>query len=159
MSRGFTLIELLVVIAIIGILSAVVLASLSVARDQSKDAAAKLDLNGIKTQAELYWEDNKNYGTNGANTNVNSNACTNGNGMFVKDAHIKAAITEADSALGGAGWPPTKVRCGVGALGGGQRWIVWAPKAGNASTGWCVDVDGAGLYTAVPLSNGTFICQ
>jgi prepilin-type N-terminal cleavage/methylation domain-containing protein len=59
-SRGFTLIELLVVIAIIGILSAVVLASLNAARDKGSDAAAISDLNGARVQAELYFNANAN---------------------------------------------------------------------------------------------------
>src|SRR3990167_736456 len=52
-TRGFTLIELLVVIAIIGLLSSIVLASLSTARDKGKDAAIQSDLNTIRNQAEL----------------------------------------------------------------------------------------------------------
>src|SRR4051812_39482112 len=55
-SRGFTLIELLVVIAIIGILSSVVLASLNTARGKGADAAAKADLNGIRAQSEISYD-------------------------------------------------------------------------------------------------------
>lgn len=59
--RGFTLIELLVVIAIIGILSSVVLASLSSARTKSRDARRMADLNQIRTAVELYHSDHGHY--------------------------------------------------------------------------------------------------
>lgn len=61
--RGFTLIELLVVIAIIGILASVVLASLNSARDKGEDAAIKSNLNNLRAQAELsYDERSRSYG-------------------------------------------------------------------------------------------------
>src|SRR6185436_5405439 len=59
-SRGFTLIELLVVIAIIGVLSAVVLASLNTARSKGNDAAVMSDLDGIRTQAQIFYGDHAN---------------------------------------------------------------------------------------------------
>ncbi len=59
-SRGFTLIELLVVIAIIGILSAVVLASLNTARNRGADAAVKSNLANARAEAELYFDGNNN---------------------------------------------------------------------------------------------------
>jgi len=58
---GFTLIELLVVIAIIGILSAVVLASLSTARAKSRDAKRVSDIGQIQLALELQFDSNQSY--------------------------------------------------------------------------------------------------
>ena len=59
--KGFTLIELLVVIAIIGILSSVVLASLSTARQKSRDAKRISDLGQIQLALELFFDANQSY--------------------------------------------------------------------------------------------------
>jgi prepilin-type N-terminal cleavage/methylation domain-containing protein len=62
-TRGFTLIELLVVIAIIGILSSVVLASLSTARQKSRDAKRISDIGQIQLAAELFFDATSSYPT------------------------------------------------------------------------------------------------
>ena len=59
--KGFTLIELLVVIAIIGILSSVVLASLSTARQKSRDAKRISDVGQIQLALELFFDGNQSY--------------------------------------------------------------------------------------------------
>lgn len=85
--QGFTLIELLVVIAIIGILSAVVLASLNDARDSAKQSAiiqqvdnmAKLlELNSLATPGAYYTDANRSawIRSNGSSPDCNDIALT-----------------------------------------------------------------------------------
>lgn len=64
--KGFTLIELLVVIAIIGILSSVVLASLSTARAKSRDAKRISDVGQVQLALELFFDANQSYSTTSA---------------------------------------------------------------------------------------------
>ena len=74
--KGFTLIELLVVIAIIGILSSVVLASLSTARQKSRDSKRIADLGQIQLALELFFDANQGYPRSNALTCTTPTTCT-----------------------------------------------------------------------------------
>jgi prepilin-type N-terminal cleavage/methylation domain-containing protein len=94
--KGFTLIELLVVIAIIGILSAVVLASLNSARNKGSDAAIKSTINNMRAQAALYYDGtgNQQYDT-GTN-----NVCTGGMFACAQTDCLTTLVTGATNAGG-----------------------------------------------------------
>ena len=158
LKRGFTLIELLVVIAIIGILSAVVLAALSTARNKGSDAAIQSDLNTIQTEAELYYQKNGNsYGATDSRTN--STSCGVAGTMFVSanDATIASAISNADVLAGGTGVSSNiaKVACSENVNG---SYVVEATLVngvnvgGTIEKGWCVD--SSGDSNSVNISSG-----
>jgi prepilin-type N-terminal cleavage/methylation domain-containing protein len=132
-SRGFTLIELLVVIAIIGILSAVVLASLSTARTKGQDAAIQSDLNTIQTQAEIYYNGagGNSYGTSA----TPAGTCSGATSMF-SDTVIGNAVKGIMSNNGGAA---ASTQCDSN----GSAYAVKAKSATNSgSTYFCVDSTG-----------------
>ena len=74
--KGFTLIELLVVIAIIGILSGIVLASVSSARSKGEDAAIQTTLSNMRAQAEIFYASSTDYGTYAAAGACDTNTAT-----------------------------------------------------------------------------------
>lgn len=147
--KGFTLIELLVVIAIIGILSSVVLASLTSARSKGTDAAIQSAMSNMRAQAELYYSSNGNsYGpalgattcpTASANTNIFASTTTGGLWNLIQDVEGKA--------FGGA----TKVSCANVA---GTAWGVVASTSNGLS--WCVD--SAGVSKSGALNSTTGLC-
>jgi general secretion pathway protein G len=62
-NRGFTLIELLVVISIIGLLSSIVLSTLSDVKAKARDARRISDIKQIQNALELYRNDTGSYPT------------------------------------------------------------------------------------------------
>jgi prepilin-type N-terminal cleavage/methylation domain-containing protein len=132
-SQGFTLIELLVVIAIIGILSAVVLASLNTARSKGSDAAIQSDLSSVQTQAEITYSTNNSYAA----------VCTD----------AAKAIAGAESA-NGAG----TVVCnpGDGTAYAVESDLLSGIKVGsNTNMFWCVDSTGNAKSEAAALGTRT----
>lgn len=124
-SRGFTLIELLVVIAIIGILSAIVLASLNTARDKARDASAKASLSAIRAQAEIYFDDSGNtYGP--------------ASGGVCDSTEVQQLITAADGNIPGS----------VGCDNITSEWAA-EMELNTATEYWCADSSG---FAGVPSS-------
>lgn len=82
-NKGFTLIELLVVISLIGLLSSVVLASLSSAKAKARDAKRRIDLTQLAIANDAYYVSEGN-GSYVATTGYLSNTTQYGgdNGAF-----------------------------------------------------------------------------
>ncbi len=130
---GFTLIELLVVIAIIGILSSVVLASLNTARGKGANAAIKGDLNNIRAQAELFYDNQtpNSYGSFGF-----ANCGTSPAGVF-NDPNVKQALVHALSLS-------LDTTSGAKCVANGTAWAAEVQLKANdgVNNAWCVDSTG-----------------
>jgi len=138
-NKGFTLIELLVVIAIIGILSSVVLASLSSARNKGKDAAVKSQLASMRAQAEIYYSAGDTYlGICAAASTANGFGGIAGPGLLSATQSSEGVTT--DIRLSGVG-SLTSITCHEAA----DSWVVDAPLVSGPATDlmYCVDSVGS----------------
>lgn len=150
LQKGFTLIELLVVIAIIGILSSVVLASLTSARSKGTDAAIQSAMSNMRAQAELYYSANGNsYGpavtmaacpaTSGS-ASIFATTTTGGLWNLVNDVSTKNG-TGAEFCVAVAGSAPA-----------------WAMIASTTNGSWCVDSSGRSASSS-NITTATATCN
>ena len=143
-TKGFTLIELLVVIAIIGILSSVVLASLTTARTRGQAASVQSQLSNMRAQMELYYSTNGNsYSTTGAT----AAACTVGSeaGPF------------AAAATNGVGALVAGTRSAGGTVACGATSTAWYVTGAIGGTTYCVDSTGVST-TSASVSSTDYAC-
>ncbi len=176
--KGFTLIELLVVIAIIGVLSAIVLASLNTARSKGNDGAIKSNLDSVRTQSVLFYDQNNGWSSGGASTITAAspitapttaicNAAAGANVNVFNDPQIVKAMQAADKAAGGNANPTAntqpntlKVLCSTdGALSGAKPtfWSITGPLTAS-SNWWCVDSTGNAKLEAASTLSATGAC-
>ena len=163
-SRGFTLIELLVVIAIIGILSGVILASLSSARAKGRDAARQAAIHNIQNALELYFTVNGQYPPAGGATAPNGAWSTSNDASWTTlqtALHPYISSLPQDPSQSGSGWPGGGAYAFsyfTGAYGCTQRWymLVWHPEASTPLSPGVTACDGTTFNYAgtVTVGNG-----
>jgi prepilin-type N-terminal cleavage/methylation domain-containing protein len=140
-TKGFTLIELLVVIAIIGILSGLIIVSMSGAQNAAKDARIKSAMDQFRSTAEIFKLNNNNsYGST-----VGQADCTSVATSIITTGTDGAALC-ADIQSQGTG----DLRIYIDS----SYWCVSKVLPGGST--WCIDSSGyVGAPTAATTCDAT----
>lgn len=145
LSKGFTLIELLVVIAIIGILSSVVLASLTTARTRGQSASIQSQLSNMRAQAELFYStNNNNYGTIVAEGDCPGTATlfgTGNNGLGNLVAGVVSVVGAAQTSCVTAGTVTA------------SSWAAAAEDPASTTASFCVDSTGVSKIVTASVAD------
>lgn len=136
LQKGFTLIELLVVIAIIGILSSIVLASLSSARSKGEDAAILSTLSNMRVQGELLYSNLNTYGVSPATAGTCPGAVSND---IFGTSSTGSLFTLTTDLVKKAGASPANVYCHSDSSG----WVASAKLKSTPTQYACADSSGA----------------
>lgn len=142
--KGFSLVELMIVITIIGVLSTIVLGSISNSRARAYDSKVKQQLSSFRAAAEIYF--------------LNQNPNTYGPATIVCNEGLFNDFSSVNGAPGlyiAAGNLPdfTQVVCGASDS-------AYAVKATlfSGNEYWCVDNKGASRLIQGPIGGSVTIC-
>jgi len=125
-----------VVIAIIGILSAVVLASLNNARTKGQAAAVKANLANARAEAELFYD---------GNSSSYDGVCAETGTNTIGD-NVRAALN-----AGADGSALVTARC----FDDTDEWAAYATLPGTPATYTCVDYKGAATTSTIAIPTST----
>ncbi len=157
LNKGFTLIELLVVIAIIGILSAVVLASLNSARTKGQDAAIKANMNNLRSQAALLYDTYNHYGNGIAAPYAVVDCPTTGYSVFGSTTAMVSGVNSNSGSIAKCVTDATSATVGFT-----QAWVMMSPLRTTGAGFWCIDSSGASKAEASALgstlTSSTMVC-
>jgi prepilin-type N-terminal cleavage/methylation domain-containing protein len=150
-ASGFTLVELLVVIAIIGVITAVIFASFSNARNSGSDAAIKSEVETIRKQVELYSTQNQLLYDTASTVGTAPAVATCGTTGMWSDFTIQEAV-KAVVANAGSATVNNVANQSVFCKSTSSTWTIAVVLKSDTTKAWCADHLGRSRRIATPGS-------